>query len=277
MRAASAGAISPRATAARTVDSTCRKSSTVRNDVRSIPRCSRRVDGGERRRQDLRGEGPQQMRLAVEQIRQCLRAQRPGHEIRHAPPGIGNAARPAARVAGASLGEAPARVARATQRGIRSKLLRFLNSWPGEQVITGRIGGDFRHGGPMESASERGNPNMCVLDMFWSRRLSAPGQDFVGRVKRRGWASIPIEMKNRQLPLLLSRRKPGPMAARSLELQVIAVLTNDHRLLRRERWTPAFRRGSGVDGKRAFEHAGICCNSEEGPQRRPSEADEIRP
>ncbi len=32
------------------------------------PEMLRRVDGGERRRQDLRGEGPQQMRLAVEQI-----------------------------------------------------------------------------------------------------------------------------------------------------------------------------------------------------------------
>ena len=38
MRAASAGVISPRATAARTAGSTCRKSSTVRNDDRSIPR-----------------------------------------------------------------------------------------------------------------------------------------------------------------------------------------------------------------------------------------------
>ena len=32
------------------------------------PETLRRVDGGERRRQDLRGEGPQQMRLAVDQI-----------------------------------------------------------------------------------------------------------------------------------------------------------------------------------------------------------------
>jgi hypothetical protein len=33
------------------------------------PEMLRPVDGGERRQQDLRGEGPQQMRLAVEQIR----------------------------------------------------------------------------------------------------------------------------------------------------------------------------------------------------------------
>ena len=38
--AASLGAISPRATAARTVDSTCLQSSPVRNELRSIPRCS---------------------------------------------------------------------------------------------------------------------------------------------------------------------------------------------------------------------------------------------
>src|SRR5260370_41836987 len=30
-------------------------------------------------------------------------------------------------------------------------------------------------------------------------------------------------------------------------------------------------------GKRTFEHAGICCNPEEGPQCKPSEADEIGP
>src|SRR5260370_29411178 len=46
MRAASAGAISPCATAARTAGSTCRTSSTVRNDDRSIPRCfAAAVDG----------------------------------------------------------------------------------------------------------------------------------------------------------------------------------------------------------------------------------------
>src|SRR5258708_3875418 len=52
------------------------------------------------------------MRLAVDEIRQRLCAQRPGRKIGHAPLGIGNAARPAAPVAGASLGKAPARVAR---------------------------------------------------------------------------------------------------------------------------------------------------------------------
>jgi len=46
------------------------------------------------------------MRLAVEEIRQRLRAERPRQKIGHAPPGIANAARPTARVAGASFGEA---------------------------------------------------------------------------------------------------------------------------------------------------------------------------
>jgi hypothetical protein len=73
----------------------------------------RRIDGAQRRRQELRGERAQQIRLAVEEVRQRLRAQRAGEEIRGAPLGIGNAGRPAARVAGASSGEPPARVARA--------------------------------------------------------------------------------------------------------------------------------------------------------------------
>jgi hypothetical protein len=85
------------------------------------PETRRRVDGSERRRQELRGEGPQQMRLAVEQIRQRLRARRSGGEIGQAPPGVGNAARPAARIAGASLCETPVLVARARQKGIRPK------------------------------------------------------------------------------------------------------------------------------------------------------------
>lgn len=54
------------------------------------------------------------MRPAVDQIRQCRRAQRPGCKIRHAPLEIGNAARPAARITGASLGDR-AREARGDQ------------------------------------------------------------------------------------------------------------------------------------------------------------------
>jgi hypothetical protein len=50
----------------------------------------RRVDRSERRRQELRGEGPQQMRLAVDQIRQRLRAQRPRDKIGHPPLGVGD-------------------------------------------------------------------------------------------------------------------------------------------------------------------------------------------
>jgi hypothetical protein len=76
---------------------------------------------GQGRRQQLHGERPQQMGLAAEQIRQRRRAQRPGHKIGHAPLGIADAARPASRVARASLGEPPACVARARRKGIRTK------------------------------------------------------------------------------------------------------------------------------------------------------------
>jgi hypothetical protein len=51
------------------------------------PETLRRIDGS-RRPQELRREQPQQMRLAVEQIRQRSRAQRPGGEIGYAAPGI---------------------------------------------------------------------------------------------------------------------------------------------------------------------------------------------
>jgi hypothetical protein len=77
-----------------------------------------------------------------------LRAQRPSGEIGHAAPGVGSAGQPAARVAGISLGEAPARAASAREAGIRTKPLKFQNSRPGKQVITGRrrrVGNNFRH------------------------------------------------------------------------------------------------------------------------------------
>jgi hypothetical protein len=55
---------------------------------------------------------------------------------------------PAARVAGRTIGEALAYVARAKQKQIRTKPLKFLDSKPGKQAITGgrrRVGSDFRH------------------------------------------------------------------------------------------------------------------------------------
>jgi len=85
------------------------------------PETLRRVDGSERRRQELRGKGPQQIGLALEQMQQSLRAQRPGDKIGHAPLGIADAARLAARVSRASLGEMPARIARARPKEIRTK------------------------------------------------------------------------------------------------------------------------------------------------------------
>jgi len=77
------------------------------------------------------------MRLAVEQIRQRPRSAA-GSEIGHAAPRIANAGRPPARIARASLRDAPARIAPAMRGWIRTKYLRFLESRPGEQVITGR-------------------------------------------------------------------------------------------------------------------------------------------
>ena len=68
------------------------------------------------------------MRFAVEQIRQRPLAQRACSKIGDAPLGITDAAWPAARVAGASLGEAPARIAHARAEGIRTKWLRYLDS-----------------------------------------------------------------------------------------------------------------------------------------------------
>src|SRR5262245_26539606 len=88
------------------------------------------------------------MRLAVEQIGERLRAQRPGREIGHAASGIANAGWPPAQVARASLGKPPARIAPARRKGIRTKSLRFLGSGSRKQVITARrrrIGNDFRH------------------------------------------------------------------------------------------------------------------------------------
>jgi len=116
----------------------------------------------------LRGERPQQMRLAVDQIRQRLRAQRPSRKVGHPPLGIGNAARPPPRIAGASLHETPSRVARTRQQGIRTKLLIFPDSRSGKQAITGRqwrIGNDFRH--PQGSSAKEAN--LYVHYVFTSR------------------------------------------------------------------------------------------------------------
>src|SRR4051794_39462042 len=83
------------------------------------------------------------MRLAFDQMRQRPRTQRPGSKIGHSPLGIGNAAWPAAGIAGVSFGETPERIARARQKWIRINRLRLLNSESGEQEVTGRIGGDY--------------------------------------------------------------------------------------------------------------------------------------
>ena len=139
------------------------------------PDTLRRMDGNERQRG-----------AAVDGNRQRLRARRPGRNPRvtarggQAPPGIGNARRPAARIAGASLGETLARVARARQKAIRPKYLRFLELRPGIQAITGRrrrIGGDFRH----QRGSRANGAKIWVHDTFSSRpQLGHPARIQVG-------------------------------------------------------------------------------------------------
>jgi hypothetical protein len=112
------------------------------------PETLRRVASGERRRQQLHRERAQQMGLAVEEVRQGLRAERPGDEIGDPPPGVADAARPTSRVAGAALQKAPARIAHARQQGIRTNPLRFLDPTSGKQQRTTRrtqIGFGLRH------------------------------------------------------------------------------------------------------------------------------------
>jgi hypothetical protein len=98
-----------------------------------------------RRRQELRQHRPQQPGLAARESRSGpgLHAQR--HEVGHALLRIGDAGRPAPRIAGMPLREPPARIPRArtrtrTRRGgekIRTKRLILLDSSPEMQRIAG--------------------------------------------------------------------------------------------------------------------------------------------
>ena len=78
----------------------------------------------ERRRQQLQNERPQQMRFAVEQVRQCLPAQRPRHKVRHTPSGIADATGATLWVARAALDEASRARPRARGSEINTKWLR---------------------------------------------------------------------------------------------------------------------------------------------------------
>jgi hypothetical protein len=105
---------------------------------------------GERCWQKLQGERAQQTRLAVEQTRKPRRVERLRDEVGDAPPGVADAGRAAARIAGAALHKAPARIAlaRAGQNRIRTKRLIRLDFASGIQAGTGRItqlAGDFEH------------------------------------------------------------------------------------------------------------------------------------
>src|SRR5262249_23906296 len=71
------------------------------------PDIRRGVQWGKRRRQELHGMRPQEMRLAVDEIRQRLWAQRPGNKIGYTPLRVSDAARPAARITRASLAKRP--------------------------------------------------------------------------------------------------------------------------------------------------------------------------
>jgi hypothetical protein len=97
-----------------------------------------------------------------------------------APPGIGNAGRPAARVPGASAGEPPARVTRARRKAIRTKRLIFHHSCPGKQGITGRI---RRSATISWSAVSGGNATEVYAFTFYSRQGAAILLELVGRAK----------------------------------------------------------------------------------------------
>jgi hypothetical protein len=76
-------------------------------DAEPLGRVARR----DRRRQQLRRQRPQQMRLAVEQGRKPLGTERPGKQVGDAPPRVRDAARPAPRIAGMAPREAAAGLA----------------------------------------------------------------------------------------------------------------------------------------------------------------------
>jgi hypothetical protein len=106
-----------------------------------------RWGGSARRRHELRGKRQQQIRLAVEQIR-AMPARSAAGALAQAGAAWDYECRPAARIAGASVGKTPARVAPAKRNGIRTKLLGFPEFRPRIQAVTGRcspIGSDFRH------------------------------------------------------------------------------------------------------------------------------------
>ena len=126
-----------------------------------------RVDLAGGRRQDLRRERPQQMRLAVEEQRQGgVRVVPERTDTDKAPLRVRNARRPAGRVAGTPLREPPALVPRA--RAARSEKRSGpsccdpSNSACGIQVKAGRTrwtDGRFRHG----EARRRGNLLTCSI------------------------------------------------------------------------------------------------------------------
>src|SRR5205085_3331746 len=125
-------------------------------------------------RQQLPEKRPQQARLAIEQSGSGLRVAPPPGKRQGAPLRVGDAARPALRIAGMALREAAAFVphargrlarGRAGPKKIRAKLLKFLGIALGMQqkAANGRRIGDFRHRGGSKATSALGYGSLFVL------------------------------------------------------------------------------------------------------------------
>ena len=127
MRSPSAGVISPRA-----ICQSERSAATAGNPRPSAATTGRsRAAPPDRERSagvaKAARRAAQQMGLAIEQSEERFRAHRPRDQIGHAPLGIGDAARPATPVAGASLRKPSARIPLGSHGGIWTKRLRFLD------------------------------------------------------------------------------------------------------------------------------------------------------
>ena len=96
-----------------------------------LRRAQRREIGSRRRRerrQKAQRQRPEEKGLALDEADQRLGIEPAEEPLDRRAPRIADAGRPAARVAGGALREAPARAARARRKKIRSKWLRFLDS-----------------------------------------------------------------------------------------------------------------------------------------------------
>lgn len=194
------------------------------------------------------------MRLAVDQNRQRLRAQRPGQEIGHPAAGIADAARPAARIARTPLRKAPARIARARREGIRSKCLRYLQFRARETGENRRSNTD-RTQFPASGAPGQANPtrgfmvcsNQVGLGRCWTRHkvvLRGEPRTSGGKAQQRSMASVAVRAclpskwvgsgLDSLRPLTCLDRNGGPMPlsnhslARPITPKLLFVAQADH-------------------------------------------------